>query len=401
MKKNILLILLSFYITCTLVYGQWDYKPGYIITNSNDTIRGFVDLKANNINCRRCGFSTNEASDPKIYLHNDIKEYRIENTKYYVSREVVINSIPEHLFLEYLVDGIVDLYYLAQIDYDYYFLEKNGQMYLLSNEKKVINYSLQSITAARKFGSGEKFVQSSNRYIGMLSIAFNDCPDLKAHINNMDFDYKQFIKITKDYHNRVCTDYQCIDYSRSTQTKVYAEPYIGIINSRLCLKEHSQYEKNTTYIVGINFRILPVKSYYLWNMLIGVNFSKNQLDEDYGTWYDDEWLKADYSVVRFPLSVEYTIPVRTIKPFLVATFTNAIIINKDIAEHYSYERDTQNRLNYGLGMGLGVKYSKGDKGYGILRCDFEHRESYSKSTNIFDYTYANSVIFTLGYGLKL
>jgi len=463
-KKTIFPVISGLFLSCALAFGQVDYEPGYIVKNNNDTLWGFINLKANNVNCKKCEFTTDKSVPARTYYPGDIQVYKIENNKYYVSKEVTLDSVPVKLFLEYLVDGIADLFYVRLDEEDYYFLEKGGEMYRLSNEAKTVHYTANSTAEARRYGEGGTFVQHSNQYIGMLSIAFSDCPDLKNEINKTGFNYKQLIKLTKDYHNKMCSgsgliDYTksqqsvadskpresssesasagnskpqgseakdkpvensgsaCISYSKSANGKVFLEPYLGIIYSRLGLLTSKQYDNNTNYIAGLNLRLLPARSHYLWNLLLGVNFSQNSIEKKFYHNLDDYinpvLIHADYSLLRIPISIEYTFPTGKLRPFIMATYTNSFLLNatSEARPVYEYPGGTSTigapydeeieTIDFGVGGGFGLKYSNGDKGYGFLKCEYEYRLSYASFNAVTDNLNAHSIIFAVGYGFKL
>src|SRR5690606_19029721 len=98
----------------------------------------------------------------------------------------------------------------------------------------------------------------SNQYIGLLSYLFQDSPELSNQIKSTDFGFKPLIKITKDYHNNVCDEYSCIDYTKSTKTKIHLEPFIGVMNSWMKLESSSDVAYDIKPVIGINFRFKPV-----------------------------------------------------------------------------------------------------------------------------------------------
>jgi len=420
MKYKLLLICGVLFISLSL-FGQSDFKPGYIITHENDTLRGFIDLKANSINSNHCDFKPNENTDPKTYFPKDIKAYRIADLKYYVAREVKPDSIQITLFLEYLVDGIADLFYLRKDDKDMYFLEKDGEMYQLTSEERLVNYTAQSITEARKYGGKSvNYYRRTNKYLGLLNIAFSDCPELKTKINNTDFAYKPLIKLTKEYHDKMCSDAKCIDYSKSTKNRVYIEPVAGVIFSRNGMLTSHQYENNVSYIVGANVRLLPLQSHYVWNLLIGINYSQNKLENIFShdlefdaSVVDPVKIKADYSIIRIPISVEYTFPMGKLSPLLIATYSNCFLVNASSEARAVYMNNDDSytlgtpynqvlqKFDYGVGGGVGLKYKNGVRSYGYLKCEYEYRASYSINAEIFDYLKTNSVMITFAYGFRL
>ena len=137
MNKKIL-VLLPFLTFALTLFAQNGYNKGYVITNELDTLKGEIKLKSNFLNSTSCDFKYPGSDNVKTYTPTDIKAYRIEGSKYYVSKDVVIDSTDQKLFVEYLVKGIVNLYYLKGFQNEFYFLEKDSKMIPISNEGKVV-----------------------------------------------------------------------------------------------------------------------------------------------------------------------------------------------------------------------------------------------------------------------
>ena len=108
MKLFVLVFLHFFFIKS---YSQSDFRNAYVITNENDTIKGFIDYKGNNSNARKCLFRKKEDGEILEFSPEQIKSYRFLNGKYYVSKSIQNKDKIESKFLEYLIDGIVDIYY--------------------------------------------------------------------------------------------------------------------------------------------------------------------------------------------------------------------------------------------------------------------------------------------------
>jgi hypothetical protein len=420
MKK--LFLITGFLIASFTLFSQADYKPGYIITNDNDTLRGYINIKSNEVNSQRCEFKQSNENEKKIYTPGEIKGYRIEGMKYYISKEVKMDSVSKIIYLEYLVDGIADLYYLKDGDRSLYFIEKNGELYTLTSEEEIVHYTPQSITEERKRGGkAVEYTRQSNKYIGMLNIAFNDCPELKTKINSTGFSYGPLIKITKEYHKKMCLGYECIDYSKSTEKNIFIEPVAGVIITKVGLETSKQTKNYRSYIIGANVRFLPLHSHYVWNLLIGINYSQFRLDEIFRHNLDEAIgivnpakIKANYSIISIPISIEYTFPFGKLSPFLMGTLTNCILINDEYESRGVYEnldgsyvlgfpdeKFELKKYHYGLGGGAGLKYKTNDKTYAYLKCAYEYRKCASSSMEIYDYLTYNSIIVTMGFGFRL
>ncbi len=194
-------------ITCLLSfskgYAQYDYRKAGIITHNNDTIFGLIDYGNNRSNSSFCLFKTTIESEPVKYLPGDITGYFFTDSKCYISKIVEINGKPTTIFIEYLLNGIVDLYFYEDADnYGFYFIEKEGKLYELVNEEKEF------------FFNGKYYLKHTKEYIGMLKYLTKDSPEISKNIEKSSLNHKSLIEITKNYHQNVCDSYECIIYSR-------------------------------------------------------------------------------------------------------------------------------------------------------------------------------------------
>lgn len=199
MKKLILLFSLIFF--AKISWTQRDLLPGYIIKNSGDTVYGQIDYRGEVYNCERCSFKADSADKVVDYLPGQIRSYRITNNRFYVSRQVNISNEKKTVFLEFLVNGIAKLYYLAP---DKFFIEKDSSgLQILSNEEHIVKPSAYT------------YLIPDNRYIGILKINFSDCPQIQNEINTTKLSQRSLIRLTKDYQKYMCPNQECIVYSKN------------------------------------------------------------------------------------------------------------------------------------------------------------------------------------------
>ncbi len=185
------------------LYAQSNFKQGFIVTNSNDTIIGYIDYRGDVRNARQCVFKTELKSNSIIYKPFDIQAYRFENDKFYVSKSINKNDSTQNRFMEFLVDGISDLYYYDDLDVEHYIIEnKEGEQYELTNDKKLVKIN------------GQDYLQRSHQYIGILKAVFSDCMEIMDEIDKSSLSQKSLIDITEKYHNYVCDDYECVVYRK-------------------------------------------------------------------------------------------------------------------------------------------------------------------------------------------
>jgi hypothetical protein len=231
LQKSIPVFLLLFSISETA--GQTDFQLGYIITIENDTIIGLIDYRGDIRNSKKCSFKTDKDSAIIEYKPFDIKGFRFTDGKFYVSKSILIENSKDSIFVEYLVNGIADLYYYRNIDQDHYLIEKNnGEMFELSNEK------IYGFDKDRK----TRYIRNSNKYIGLLKVAFSDCSQLYPQVDKAELNHKSLINITKNYHDFICQDQKCIIYEKQLPIiKIIFAPVINFNLSTAKIEHNSFY----------------------------------------------------------------------------------------------------------------------------------------------------------------
>jgi hypothetical protein len=400
--KNIYSLFIA--ITCLTIvaYGQKDYKSGYVITAIQDTIYGLINLKSNYQNCRFCEFLKKGETKSVVYKPEDIKAYRIEDNNFYVSKEIELDSTKKKVFLEFLVHGIANLYYFKEQGSSDFFIESKGNMTRLSNDEKIILGA-----------DGNRYFTKTNQYISALKIAFSDRPSLGDKIDHTYFDYSSLIRITKDYHNSVCKDSTCIDYTKSIRGKILLEPYAGMINSWMGLKTSSEQDYNLKSYAGLNFRFIPAKNHVLWNILLGINYSVNNFHQDYhNTIYEPSGqfhhVDLSFSIIRVPIILEYSFAVKKIQPFVSLGYHNIFILNpqykillkQEVGPGYNVSSRYE-KYKAGVALGLGLRYKRANSSYFFLKQETEFRYPGANIGWFLDYTRVTTSLLSIGYGFPV
>jgi hypothetical protein len=214
------LLLWVFLFISGLIKAQNDFRPGYVIKNNGDTLYGAIDYQDDFLMGSICRFKSNEHDIITLYP-NDIFAYRFIDSRFYVSRE--ING--KKVFLEYLINGIVNVYYLRDKNYlldeqcDHYYLEKeNVPLTEIPYEEGI------------KYIDDTPFFYKSSKYIGFLYYYMQDAPDFHARISRLKkLEHRDLIKLAEDYHNAVCKGEKCIIYEKKSPfIKLSIEPFWGL-----------------------------------------------------------------------------------------------------------------------------------------------------------------------------
>lgn len=210
-------IALLFVLTGTAIYSQSDYRPGYIVMNSGDTLKGEINLRSNDEMAVKCLFRPDKISPPQKYTPEELKEYRLDDGRYFISVKT-----PDHgpVFMEYLVNGRLSLYFLSGKKENVFYLKK-GNDTLLALPKEA-EYVMRDGTQYRKQPVLTR---------GILMNATREAPQLLPEIQTIDpKSQKELIRLAVNYNETVCSDEKCVVYKKKIETKVYLQPYYGMTN---------------------------------------------------------------------------------------------------------------------------------------------------------------------------
>lgn len=211
-KKTIILLLC---LSANMVYAQTDFRPGYVIKAPGDTLYGEIDYRGDLYMSSVCRFR-NAQKETKDYTPHEILAYRFIDSKFYVSKDV--NG--ERNFLEYLLNGEVNVYYMRDDNGDHYYINRDGE--------DLVEIPYQE--DIRLIG-GRQVLHTTNHHVGLLTYYMQDAPQLKPKIDRMKApSHHNLIKIAEEYHHAVCDDKDCIIYEkRQPLIKVNLEAVLGVL----------------------------------------------------------------------------------------------------------------------------------------------------------------------------
>ncbi len=215
-RVTILLCLLSLFKL--MGYSQSDFVPGYILTNKHDTVFGLIDYRTDRYNSLECRFKKTEKDTVSTFNAAQIYGYRFTNSKYYVSRQIKTQGEQKTLFLEYLVEGVVDLYYYHDLKGDHYLLGKQ-------------NIPIKEISLPNDIVTvdGKNYERNILINRNLLKFYLKDCPELFDEIDRFyDVHHKALIQLIKKYHDIHCPHDVCLIYQKKMpKFRVDIQPFVG------------------------------------------------------------------------------------------------------------------------------------------------------------------------------
>ena len=305
MKKNLFCLFLFIMVSSNL-WSQEDFIPGYVVTHGFDTISGFIQTKWESLNAKSCIFKKDLISESIQYTPEDIRSYRFDNGGYYVTKSVVVDGTEFPVFLEYLLKGIYNLYYLSYLGKDRYFIEnQEGLMIELSNDP------VEAVIG------GKRYISNSGLYKAVLKSAFDDAPPLIPTVEKAELNHKSLIQLTKGYHEITCKEWECIVYEKeSVPMRLRIGPTMGVHLLTL------QYRKETVKwkpVLGNNYSagLMTRLEFPRRNNRVSVDFMADyawlyfyKYDENYASSsiiYTTNHLYLNQ--LRFKIAPRYSIPV--------------------------------------------------------------------------------------------
>lgn len=232
-------ILLIFSLFLTNVTSQTNYLPGSVIITPGDTLLGEVDHRTSKFLAQSCLFK--QGDNETEYFPFDIEGFRLNDGRYFVSRVVEEDSV----FLEFLVNGELDLYYQRRDDeFDCYYIQKEGKPLVLLPyyEEQVANDDRSKDDYGWNEDNYGVASRTSKRHIGLLKYYTQDAPELVARIDDLGRpSHNNMKRIVVDYHDVVCDGESCIVYKeKEPKLRIYPELKYGY---RLFIEVQSQGEK--------------------------------------------------------------------------------------------------------------------------------------------------------------
>ncbi|MEI6062061.1 MAG: hypothetical protein WCR72_15270, partial [Bacteroidota bacterium] len=224
------------------------------------------------------------------FYPDEIKAFRTINGKYYVSKRVEgITGKPRWYFLEFLVEGKLDLYVIGNSDR--FFIQKDNDSLLELNDE----------AAKLKKIDGLEYKIKDNRYVGVIKYYMADAPQLFPEIDHIEkLQQKDLVKLSMDYHKAVCNEYECVNYAKSIAKVQYKFEALSGANYH-----NAYYTPQYGGLVHISQPLRNERLFFKTGLLYSAR-SYARKDFRNGTRYN----------LKIPASFEYVFGKRAFKPTL-------------------------------------------------------------------------------------
>jgi hypothetical protein len=406
MKKALIFLLAIFILNQP---GLPQFKSGYIVTNENDTIKGFINFEGSIVNSDRCEFRLPAGGESQVFKPGDIQAFRFDDSKLFSTWDLNVGDQQKKVFIEWLMKGRASLLtYTGNVpDVRYFLLAEDGTFTELTNTTYQFSNESQG-------GFIKEYERKKQEYVNTLLFYFRDYPPLDPQIKATQFNSKSLMRITKTYHEKTCPSYDCIVYEQAGRKMtidwgIYAAYNYSIwkINNGVPENVYPLSVAGLGLALDIsNLPSLPPK----FRARVGLGFSSITYKYDtlgiYPLIDDDKILKLTNA--RVPLQIAYRFSESKISPYLSGGLTVNLRFGYRQYDRHLTDFVTQSMrgsaydgkvspIQFGLNFGPGMDFEASPR----LRFNFGYDLEYCRrmyGTNPDDHSYnLNHIIYIRTY----
>lgn len=190
MTKLLFPTLLALMLPATAL-AQADFRPGYVLPTSGDTLRGEVDYRGNQRSSRLCRFRPSAGAPTTEYRPEQLRGYGFPSGRHFETRYVrFAGTDSTQLFLQRLVTGNVNLYAVrGDQGQDHYFVAKAG------GPLRPLGQAFEEISI-----DGMRYQQTSRTYQTVLAEVFYDCLPARAALSKVRLSAGDLTKAVQGYN---------------------------------------------------------------------------------------------------------------------------------------------------------------------------------------------------------
>lgn len=199
------LILAVILLACFIIssVNAQNFKEGFIISYEGDSTNGFVNFTDKKI-FKNCQFKSSIYGEVIKYSPKEIKGFRFNEGKYFVSKTLIVDGKETRLFLEYIIEGKANIYYYRD-DRDHYFIDTEDSELIELTQKQ----------AYYKRDDSRPY-ELPKRHKQKLKLVLKDCPEIYPQIDMVSLNHKPLTKLAISYHYQICDTEDCIVFERKT-----------------------------------------------------------------------------------------------------------------------------------------------------------------------------------------
>jgi hypothetical protein len=379
-----LILLLAVAMMPAFTYGQFNFQPAELVTDSGTTLTGYIDFQDWSRTPESVQFAVHPDSTVQRFMPVDVQEFTVAGQRY-ISRNVDIDETPirvpvvkvtlpksrkDRVFLRVLATGELSLYQYRGLRSNFY-VEENGAITELISHEFVVNQR-------GKFVFVDQFKDEYLRQLGSLQ---TDC----SHVSMRKLDYNaerltEFVALCNLQPGEALPASMSVS-ARSSKGKLKISPVVsagryntGYFITRTTPVEGTDAAGNPTII---NLETKSQEEVVLTSIMIGAELIY-YLPGDLNTravlagfsiapqvWGSDEFY-PEISLMHFLVGYRYKFRSSGLQPFLQGSFSG-FLRSSDY-----YDEEIAERFIPGLQLGFGIEYGRF---WGMIGAELHNRRS--------------------------
>ncbi len=376
------------FLICQLnLFAQKNLKPGYIIVNSGDTVKGFIEYTFFQKNPNRIYFFRSDKDKPTRYSPLQIKGFGVQGEVYEAAIVNVdkspfdINELNNNQELKMQTDTtfIREIFKSPKSLYSYrdndgrvsFFIKKNNRIEWLT-------YKLY----LKELENGNIIVARNNEFQDQLNEYLSDCNSITKLISTTTYATSDLERLFKSYYEckslpvemKSLREKFVFEFGAILGVSVTSLEFNGITDNYQHLIE-SKYPSSQNLNAGIFFNLYfpGMKRLTLYNELLYTSYKTDyNYVEDYFSVNDNSSIYTSFAFNYLQLNtmLRYKIPFGKFSFFANAGISNGMAIksqNKSVRQTTFYSSNTVTegeaiedlrKYEQGLLLGIGGKVSK-------------------------------------------
>ena len=308
--------------------AQSNFKPGYIVKTSGDTLRGEVDARSEQRNRILCRFRPGKEGAVSEYQPAQLQAYGYSDGKNYQSRSLPIVP-PQRGFLQVVASGRVSIYRTVQADdRDLYYAAKSSD----STLRPLIQRDTAMMVYSTAAGREVKTMVRSYPFRSQLAMLMADCPRVQPLLSSMELREQKLVQVAANYN--VCVGDAVPPPNLLSKNKPSFTLLAGALQSGIVLADNDQdirLKADPELMLGMGLGVKSRFLHYKLSVLLQALYVKQKYYKAYQAngegLFSNELVKKEalvnFTSIRVPLQLRYTILQGRIRPYVQAGFIAA------------------------------------------------------------------------------
>ncbi|MCC3157267.1 PorT family protein [Hymenobacter sp. 15J16-1T3B] len=295
--------------------AQTDFRPGYVLPLTGDTLRGELDYRGSLRSSRLCRFRPAAGAPATEYRPEQLRGYGFAGSKHYEARAVALAAGPDstRLFLERLVSGKAALYFVRDDQgQDHFYVAKAGGPLRALRQ-----------TSGETTVDGLRYQQTNREYQGVLADVFVDCVTVKAGVSKVRLNAGDLTAAVRGYN--ACNVVQPLPLlGNNTRTRIsvvlgVAQSTLGFATGNLLSEQ--DFRSQPAPVLGLGFYFPLANLSEKLGLAVDLLYTREKYQErtfrskqaGYGS---EQQAKFNDAYLLLPVQLRYSLPQFKPEPFL-------------------------------------------------------------------------------------